>query len=656
MLTTEAAGLVLKIAKGLVKLTHRVDRVLAEKEAATEPMSLPVPVLNLAPFPEEMEEALGALLAEPHPAGQDPIAEDREEMLALLKPGADPTSEEMYPFVRKYLPEMEIRESVDLSSDFMRTLRKARPDWAADPEIRVAAMYVHAGRVDRNQSYTWRLALTVVDVVAEFGAENTALFVRDPNLQGIVGAVLNRFGEADLQTADAPDAVLRAVLGATLNGVIDTREHLEFDNDWVEALVNALAAARTRAADPDNFLVGLVQGKGYPLLVGSVMATAGGQLGAGDAEAFERTAASFLGSVAGIVEAQPTFDGFFKDHWGDLLRAGLHSVERHGPALLADEEPLLERIVTAVAGALARRPESKLLTRETLVGIVETVAGTVAAHPDRIEVILGEDWLGALIHSVAGPMSDEGALGTFTRKGLETMAVNVLHTFGEQPELIVRDPGLARHLLGGVLRSIGEAGAFGVEPLANAAVEGALETVSGHPELLRFDYGEVVADLAGRIAFLVRDKKVTNLQGQEIARAVTASLAENPKLLMDLEKRLAGVVVEAVVEVAGEDAGGWTADAVAGVLRAVAVSGRAALEDRSVGAFREELKALLRAGLVRAEAELGVCMGLQALPDVLEGLVKAWARGGIERVDPRDEAFIACFATLAETLQARPTE
>ena len=37
MLTTEAAGLVLKIAKGLVKLTRRVDLVLAEKEAVTDP-------------------------------------------------------------------------------------------------------------------------------------------------------------------------------------------------------------------------------------------------------------------------------------------------------------------------------------------------------------------------------------------------------------------------------------------------------------------------------------------------------------------------------------------------------------------------------------------------------------------------------------------
>ena len=653
MLTTEAAGLVLKIAKGLVKLTRRVDLVLAEKEAVTDPISLPLPELNLAPFPEEMEEALGALLAEPYPEGKDPIAEDREEIQDLLRPGADASPAEMFSFVQKYLPEMEIRRSVDLNSEFMRTLREARPDWAADPEIRVAAFYVHAGRDYRNQGYTWRLALTVVDVVAEFGVENTALFVRDPNLQGIIGAVLKRFGEADLQTTDAADDLLRAVLGATLNGVIDARDHLDIDNDWMEALVSALAAARPKASDPDNFLVGLVRGRGYPLLVGSVMSTARGQLGVGDADAFERVAASFLESVAGIVEAQPTFDGFFKDRWGDLLRAGLRCVERHGPALLADEEPLLGRIVTAVAGDLARRPENKFLTRETLVGVVDAVVGTAAANPDRIDEILSEDWLAALVRSVAGTMSHEGILGTFTRQGLETMAVNVLHTFGEQPELIVRDPGLARSLLGGILLSVSEVGLFQGESLANAAVEGALETVSDHPELLRFDYGEVVADLARRIAVLVRDRKVTNLQGQDIARAAVASLAENPRLLMDLEKRLVGVAVEAVVEVAGEDAGalisgGWMADAAEGVLHAVAVAGKAALDTRSMEVFGEELRMLLRAGLVRAEAELGVRMGLPSLPDLLEGLVTAWAQGRIESLDPLDEGFIEGFAALAE--------
>ena len=101
---------------------------------------------------------------------------------------------------------------------------------------------------------------------------------------------------------------------------------------------------------------------------------------------------------------------FFKDHWGDLLRAGLSSVEKHGPALLVDEDPLLGKILSSVAGNLASRPDNKFLTRETLVGIVDTVVGTVAANPDRINDILSDDWLAALVNSVAGTMSNEEIL------------------------------------------------------------------------------------------------------------------------------------------------------------------------------------------------------------------------------------------------------
>jgi len=656
MLTAEAAGLALNIAKGLVKLTRQVDLVLAEKEAVTGPISLPAPVLNLAPFPEDMEKALGKLLSEPYRKELDPIAEDREEIGILLKPGADPSSAQMFPFIKKYLPEMEIRRSVDLNSEFMKTLRNARPDWAADPELRVAAYYVHAGSDYRNKGYTWRLALTVVDVVAEFGAENTALFTRDKSLQGIIGAVLKRFGDTDVQTTDSTNDLLRCVLSATLNGVIDAKDYLEIDNDWMEGLVNAIAAARSKASDPDNFLVGLVQGKGYPLLVASIMSTASGQLGTGDANAFELTAASFLESVAGIIEAQPTFDDFLKDHWGDLLRAGLNSVEKHGPALLAEEDPLLGKILSSLAGNLASRPDNKFLTRETLVGIVDTVVGTVAANPDRIDDILSDDWLAALVNSIAGTMSNKGILKAFTREGLETMVKNVLQTFGEQPGLIIHDPGLARQLLTGVLSSISEVSVFNVESLASATVTGALETVADHPELLKFDYGDVVAGLAGKMATLVKDKKITNIQGQDIVKAAIASLAENPNLLIDLKKKLAVITIDAVIDIAGEDAGalisdGLKPDTVAGVLNAVAVAGKAALDTQSIDEFGERLKQLLHAGMVRAEAELGIRMRLQTLPDVLELLVIAWAQGKIEITDPHNEHFIKLFAALADHVQ-----
>jgi hypothetical protein len=153
-------------------------------------------------------------------------------------------------------------------------------------------------------SYTWRLALTVVDELAEFGAENTALFMHDEKLQDIVCAVLERFAGADVQVTDTTKDLLRAILKATLNRVFEAKDQLDIDNEWVEGLLNAVAEARVQSADPDNFLVGLFQGKGYPLLVGAVMETASGRLTADDAKGFEQAATTFPKDVAKIVGQQ----------------------------------------------------------------------------------------------------------------------------------------------------------------------------------------------------------------------------------------------------------------------------------------------------------------------------------------------------------------
>jgi hypothetical protein len=131
MITAEAAGLILQIAKGLVKLTRRVDLVLAEKEATEGPLALPVPVVGLGPTQLEMNEGLGQLLNEPVGEGNDPVAGDRKELEDLLASGASPS--ELYPFVEKYLPKLALGRMLDLEGSFMTELRKARPDWASRP-------------------------------------------------------------------------------------------------------------------------------------------------------------------------------------------------------------------------------------------------------------------------------------------------------------------------------------------------------------------------------------------------------------------------------------------------------------------------------------------------------------------------------------------
>jgi hypothetical protein len=656
MLSAEAAGLVLKTANGLIKLTKRIDLVVAEKEAVERPLALPVPELRMAPVPPQMHEALENLLEQTRNEDPDPLGEDRSKIRNAL----DNNVANLYlGFMERYLPEQALGQVFNLNSDFMKALREAFPNWVDDPDLRMAAFYVCAGRDYRNKGYTWRIALTVVDVVSEFGAENVALFTRDKQIQSIAGVILKRFGEADLQTTDATEELLRAALSATLNGVLDAKDAFETGDQWVGALVDALAEARESVpeGERDNFLLGLLQGKGYPMLVGTVLETAADRFNEDDTEDFKDVAAGFLKEVAGIIRTKPTFEDFFEDHWGDLLRAGLKSVALHGPTLIKGESPLLSKVLVSVASNLATLPDSKLLSSDALYGIVDATVAAVAANPDLVDDAIDEEWLAALVNSVTATVAKNDIRTTFTKNGLESLVKDTLDTFAKRPELIINNPGLARELLQGVLTSLSRVNTFAAEELASAAVGGALTAFSDHPELIRFQYAELVASFAGKVGSLVEERHLTKMQGVDILRAVTESLAENPALFLDIETRFAGWVVDAVVKASRDSdtsllVGATLTNVLQEIVTAIAKSGQAALENHPAATLAEQLENLLNAGLTRAEKEIGNRIGISSLPIVLGGLVVAWSKGEITDIDPEDENFQNLFGELAERAAA----
>ena len=488
--------------------------------------------------------------------------------------------------------------------------------------------------------------------MSEFGGENMDLFTRDEQIQSIAGAILKRFGEADLQTTDTSRDLLRAALSATLNGVLDARDSFDIGDQWVEALVGAMADARETVpvAERDNFLLGLLQGKGYPLLVSTVLETAADRFNDDDTEDFKDVTADFLEEVAGIIKRKPNFDNFFDDHWGDLLRGGLKSVEQHGPALLKGESPLLSKVLVAVAGDLAERPDSKFLSSDAIYGIVDATVGAVAANPDLVEDAIDEEWLTALVSSVTSTVTETGIRSTFTKNGLETLVKDTLGTFARRPELIIDKPDLARELLRGVLTSLSSVDTF-------AAVGGSLSALSDHPELIRFKYAELVASFAGKVGNLVKDRHLTRVQGVDVLQTITKSVAENPKLFLNLEERLADWTVTAVLNASRNSDGHLLAEAtltnvLQEVVNALAKSGKAALENHPAGTLAEQLEEVLQAGLARAEEELGNRIGVTSLPPVLGELVVAWAKGEIANIDPDNDQFQHLFRELAERAAA----
>jgi hypothetical protein len=655
MLSNEAAGLVIKVAKGLFKITGRVDQVLAEKEGVEGPLALPVPTLELLPAKAKMRRELRKLLQETRDEDPDPLGSDRDDIQDAV--GND--SSRFLEFTQRYLPEQAIAREIDPNKEFMKVLRETHPGLATDPDFCVAAFYIGAGRDFRHKNHTWRLALTVVDVVAEFGADNVDLFTRDKQIQSILGGVLKRFGEADLESIDPTRDLLHAALSATLNGMLDAREFFETSNQWVEALFDALIDARLAVpeAERDNYVLGLLQGRGYPVLVSSILEATAGRLNDDDIEDFRDVAANFLKDVAGIVKQKPRFENFFEDHWGDLLRAGLRSIEKYGPILLKGESPLLNIVLVAVANELSRHPNSVLLSSDAIYGIVDAAASAVAANPELVEDTIYEAWLAALVSSVTSTVAKTGIRATFTKNGVEVLVKDTLSTFAKHPELIIDRPGLARELLHDVLNSLSKAEVLAAEALASAAISGALSALSGHPELIKLKYAGFVASLAGKVGSLVKERQLTKVQGTEVLKCVTEALTENPALFLDIEKRLAGWALDAVVKVAHQSNrflldGARLAGVLRGVIDALSKSGKAALKNHKVGVLAVQLEEVLMAGLKRAEKELGNLIGLSSLPDLLHNLVLAWARGEIATIDPENDNFRRLFAELSKITAA----
>lgn len=650
MLTTEATGLILNTAMGLIKLSKRIDLLWAEKEALQKPLALPFSQVAEPPTQPQMRKALRKLLDETKNETPDPLGLDRAGILDTIE--TNPRNTILYGYMQTYLPEQALGNVLDLDGKFISELKKVRPDLASDRDIVISAFYIGPGKDERQKGYAWRLALTVVDAIAEFGAENTALFMRDEGMQSIVSSVLRRFGNADAQTTDSNSELLRIVLKSTLNGVLDCKSALDIDNPWLNAVFDALVDARSSLppAEQDNFIAGLLQGKGYPLLVGTLLEKGAGILVDDGKENFGDMAATFLNEVATLVKKEPGFENFFQQHWGDLLRAGFSSLEQHGPALLKDADPLLSEVLVGVLGNLARSPDNKFLTTDMLAGIVDAAVGVVAANPDKVKDLVKKEWLGVLISSVSTTVSRQGIHEAITKQGLENLLKDTLSTFASHPELIIKKPGLAQDLIEDLLDSLSVIDSFTAEALASVAVSSALQTMSKHPELATDKYTGLVTTLAGKLATLVKTKQLTKLEGEDILRSIIESLAENPQLFLDTEIQFAGFVVDAVVKIAeksnGLISGVTLVKSIDNIMQAIASSGNAALKNHPAADLVSQLENLLGAGLNRAEKELGNQMKLSTVPNLLGLLVQAWAKGEIATVDAANDNFRRVFTDL----------
>jgi hypothetical protein len=661
MISLEASALAISVAKGVIKLAGRADRLMAEKEAVTGNLVIPLPPESGAPDVEIALVTLRECLTRTQGEVPDPLGTDRPRLQALL--AQDPVPDDWIEFFERLFPEQAHPPAISPDAEYLKALRKWVPtvnwDIGCNAELCKAAFYIAAGRDQRGLGYGARLGLLVADTIAEFGAEHTALFIRDKNTQTIVQSVLQHFSKPDLEHFEDWSPFLHHTLSATLNGLLDSRAVFDGHSRWTDALLIALARARDQSEDGDNYLLGLLRGHGYSLLIGEGLQLAGESLTTQHADVFRDLVADLLIQTAPLVKAnQHDFATFFKLHWADLLRGGLLTVNDFGPRLLEGQSPLLRHTLLAVTRQLAATPNTAFFTTDTALGLVEAAIGAVARDPDLLKSTVGEPRFNLLIASLARTINDTGLRATFSHDGLERLFKETLATFALHPELLVANPGLAQDIVANVLKTIANSKGMESWPLANAAVSGALHALAQHPELAGTKLGPHLAELSGQLATAVAAKGLNALQAADLVSAATEAILRNPQFLAATEQNVASKVLQAVLKAgkAPDDAtsqvhllaGATLVEVTRLVLGVVARHGAAFLDNHNLKRLSDGITATLSAGLERAAIEIGRRMDRSALPLVLTTLVGKFLKGELDDLNPQSDDFITLFNDIAD--------
>ena len=657
MLSPDAASLAIAVAAGLVKLGERADVLFAEKEATTSALAIPMPAVKFPEFSRatKVEKLQGYLDAT---AGQnpDPLGSDRKAIADLVEKAEDVNAIDAA--FERVFPGRPTTQEIDPEGEFLKALRARYPRLdLMDEDTRVACFCCTAGVDARQLGYPARIALLVADVLAEFAAENTGLIVRDERARAIVQSVLERFAEPQLETYTAWSPLLRHTLGATIDGLLANRDTLASAKPWLDGILNALATVRDQADGGENFVVGLVRGKGYRVLLASGLLVAGERLGADKANAYGQIAADVLRAAAPLAaKGSESFNDFFQDNWGDLLRAGLTSAERYGPKLLQGEKPVVREATLALLDQLARTPDASLFSGETLYGIANAVIGTVATRPELLDPSAREAWVKDLIGSLAKTASDTGLQQSLTREGLRDAFRTAAGALGRHPELLSNQPAQRVEMISAVLQSVSAAGAVDTRVLATGAVAAVLTRIGEQPQLLDTPYAAVLSTFAGEVAKLAASGALSSAQAADVIDAAAEVVLRNPDLFAKLEGRVATAVVNGVLQGSKNSqlkllGGTVLVDTLAETLRVVALRGRDLVETTTEQALVAKVANTISAGLVRSNQELGRGIDVTYLPFELAGLVGAVARGDVTAVDAADPKFQEVFGFLTEAAQ-----
>lgn len=654
MLSGSALDMVMSLARGIVKLAGRLDKLMAEKAGVEGPLFIPMPVMVFPVVPLLQQTiALGKYLNETANQVPDPLGTQRPDIAQAVE---DKSLQAVPRFFAQIYPDKAGVSKVDPDGVFIKALKLRLPDLdLGNEDTRLAAFYLCAGEDERGIGYVTRTALLVADVVAEFGVEHASQFISHSPTRDLVASIVGRFAKPDLESFTEWGPLLRHGLVAALDGLVENKDAIEGSAPWLDAVLSAIAAAKDDLAGGADFITGLVNGKGYQLLFSKGLLLAADRLAPEDAGAYKAIAADVLNGAAPLVKAHSaTFRTFFNDSWGELLRVGLVAVDKHGPALLAGEKSPLRELTLALVQELAQQPDLTRLSRDTVFHLADAAFSVVARSPALLDAAKLQPWLSACVAATLKIVNEQDLRATLGAQGVEQVLLAALRVLGEHPGLLVDAPGPRVEWIGTVLKAVSAAGGQDAKALSTAAVTGILERLASQPNLAGTRYPDILAALAGDLAQQVKNKGLTGAQAAQVLQSAADVALRNPALFDKLGGQVVSTVVAAVLTAAGSAQAGPLAGAALvkvldAVLGTVARYGQPLLDQAgSAVKLAAQLTAVTEAGLALAAAELGRRMDGGDVPRVLAALVAAIARGEITAPDPKSPEFQRAFVALIE--------
>jgi hypothetical protein len=329
--------------------------------------------------------------------------------------------------------------------------------------------------------------------------------------------------------------------------------------------------------------------------------------------------------------------------------------------LLKAQPELLRDVLVGMVKELEEIPQANLLSHETLFRVADAAIAAVAAKPELLTAqVGGEPWLRALLKSFVNTVARDGIKLAFSREGLEAIVTDAAGVFADHPELITdaENAGLVRDVVGGILRAVSELPSLDARNIATAAASGALRGIAAHPGLVDTRYAKLITGFCERLAELVQARTITGLDASAIALAAVETLIHNPVLFDAARSNLAAAVLNAIVRVAGDSpvnllVGVTLVDTVREVLDALARFGKAQLETAALDVATDRLAEVIEDALAEVSLELGRRVDVRGVPALVGGIVGAWARGDLVKIDPDSPAFRDLLGRLLAAANAR---